>query len=182
MASKPRWGIPLIAAVASVVFLIIIAGSASAATIHGTVKDMNGVKVVGATVRLYQNGQDYVHQNNPTRTDASGYYQFSGLPAGDYSVQADKDGFISISESASTINGDVTKDLGIPGYDSRAAMPTVQVYVTITPTPAPPTPTPTPKPCPTLVPLPTPTPTPGFGLLLAFLSLSLIAAVKRSRR
>jgi hypothetical protein len=179
MAGKPGWAIPLIAAVVFTVFLIVVAGSASAATISGTIMDNNKVKVAGANVILYQGGQEYVSQNNPTKSDATGYYEFTGLPAGDYSLQADKDTFFSISVTASINNGDVQKDLWIPGYDSKAVTPTVQAYVTITPTPAPPTPTPTPKPSPTLVPLPTPAPEPGFGLLLVLLSMGAVAAIRR---
>jgi hypothetical protein len=53
MAGKPRWVIPLIASVVFVVFFIIVAGSASAATIHGVVTDDNGARVAGATVTVY---------------------------------------------------------------------------------------------------------------------------------
>jgi hypothetical protein len=179
MAGKPRWAIPLIAALAIVVFFIFVAGSASAAKISGTVTDTNGIRVVGATVTIYQNGSEYVHQNNPGLTDITGYYEFSGLPDGAYSIQADKEGFFSSSDSALIAGTDVQKNLKIPGYDSKAATPTMQAYVTITPTPAPPTPTPTAKPSPTKVPLPTPAPTPGFGLPLALISLSAVVAIRR---
>ena len=181
MACKPRWAFPLIAAVAFVVFFIAVAGSASAASIHGIVTDNNGFRVTGATVTLYQNGSMYANPDNPGKTDATGYYEFTGLPAGAYSLQADKAGYFSSSDTRSLASSDLEINLRIPGYDSKAATPTVQVYVTVTPTPAPPTPTPTPKPSPTLVPLPTPTPDPGFELLLALLSLIAVVAIRQFR-
>jgi hypothetical protein len=179
MTGKPRWAIPLIASVTFVVFFIIVAGSASTATIHGIVTDNNGVRVAGATVTLYQGGQVYDHQGNPGMTDITGYYEFTGLPAGDYSLQAEKASYFSSSDTRSLANSDLAIDLKIPGYDSKAVTPTIKVYVTVTPTPAPPTPTPTPKPSPTLVPLPTPVPEPGFGLLLALFSLGTLVAIRR---
>lgn len=181
MAGKPRWAIPLIASLAFVVFFIIVAGSASAATIHGTVTDDNGARVAGATVTIYQGGKEFVSQSNPWRTDITGYFEFSGLPDGAYSVQADKGGYFSPSDSAILAGNSVQVNLKITGYDSKAATPTVQVRVTPTPTPPPPTTIPTPKPCPTLVPLPTPPEEPGFGLLLALISLGALAIFRRSR-
>jgi len=180
MACKPRWAIPLIAAVAVVVFLIFASGSASAAKISGTVTDTNGIKVAGATVTLYQAGHEYVHQNNPGKTDATGYYEFTGLPAGAYSLQADKGSYYSTSDTVNLAESDMEISLRIPGYDSRKATPTA-IYVTPTPTPAPPTPKPTASPTPTLVPLPTPVPDPGFELPLVLVSIVAVAAIRRFR-
>ena len=154
VACKPRWAIPLIAAVAIVVFLIFAAGSASAAKISGTVTDMNGIRVAGATVTLYQAGQEYVLQNNPGKTDVIGYYEFTGLPAGAYSLQADKGSYYSTSDTVSLTEADMQINLRIPGYDSKAPVPTVVVYAT--PVPVTPTPKPTASPTPTMVPLPAP--------------------------
>jgi Carboxypeptidase regulatory-like domain len=179
MAGKPGWAIPLIAAVAFVVFFIIVAGSASAAAIHGVVTDDNGVRVAGATVTIYQDGKEYVSPSNPWKTDITGYYEFAGLPDGTYYVQADKGSFFSRSEPATLAGNEVQVNLLITGYDSKAPAPTVQVRVTPTPTPAPPTTIPTPKPCPTLVPLPAPQEEPGFGLLLALISLGIIVLVRK---
>lgn len=179
VTGKPRWAIPLIASVVFVVFLIIVAGSASAATIHGVITDDNGVRVAGATVTIYQGGKEFVSQNNPWHTDITGYFEFYGLPDGAYSVQADKGGYFSPSDSAILAGKDVEINLQITGYDSRAATPTVQVRATPTPTPAPPTTIPTAKPSPTRVPLPTPEPTPGFGLLLVLISLGALAVFRR---
>jgi hypothetical protein len=179
MACKPRWVIPLIAAAAVVVFLIFVSGSASAAKISGTVTDMNGIHVAGAAITLYQAGQEYVHQANPGVTDATGYYEFSGLPAGAYSLQADKGGYFSTSDTVSLTEADREINLKIPGFDSKAPLPTVLVYAT--PTPVPPTPKPTAKPSPTMVPLPTPVPEPGFGLLLVLVSLGAVVAIRRFR-
>lgn len=180
MAGKPRWAIPLIASLAFFVFFVIVAGSASAATIHGIVTDDNGARVAGATVTIYQGGMQFVSQSNPWQTDITGYFEFSGLPAGAYSVQADKGGYFSPSDSAILAGNDVTINLRINGYDSKAPTPTVQVRATPTPTPAPPTTIPTAKPCPTLVPLPTPEEEPGFGLLLVLISLGVIVALRKS--
>jgi hypothetical protein len=181
MAGKPGWAIPLIAAVAIIVFLIIVSGSASAANIQGTVTDTNGAKVAGATVTLYQNGSEYDSPSNPITTDAAGSYIFRGIPVGAYSIQADKGGYFSLSDSRVLTGADVVVDLKIPGYDSKVVTPTIQVYVTPSPTPAVPTPTPTAKPTPTLVPRPAPSETPGFGLLLAIAAIGAIAAIRRYR-
>lgn len=179
MAEKPRWAIPLIAAVAIIVFLIIVSGSASAATIQGTVTDTNGVKTAGATVTLYQNGSEYDSPYNPATTNAAGSYIFQGLPDGAYSIQADKGGYFSASDSRVLTGADVVVDLKIPGYNSRVITPTIQAYVSPSPTPAIPTVTPTPSPTPTLVPLPAPSETPGFGLLLALIALGMIVAARK---
>jgi hypothetical protein len=178
MACKPRWAIPLIAAVAVVVFLIFAAGSASAAKVSGTVSDMNGIKVADATITLYQAGHEYVLPTNPGKTDATGSYEFTGLPAGAYSLQADKGGYFSTSDTVNLAEADMQINLRIPGYDSRAAVPTVSVYVTPTPIPTP-TPKPTASPTPTMVPLPTQVSEPGFGLLLALLALGAVVALRK---
>jgi hypothetical protein len=181
VARKPRWAIPLIASVAVVVFLIFAAGSANAAKISGTVTDTNGLRVTGATVTLYQNGDEYVLQNNPGVTDTTGYYEFSGLPDGAYNIQADKGGYSSPSDSTILAGSDAQVNLKIPGYDSRKATPTVAIYDASTPTPAPPTAKPTASPTPTKVPLPTPVPEPGFGLLLALASIGAVVSIGRLR-
>jgi hypothetical protein len=177
MACKLRWAIPLIAAVAVVVFLIFATGSASAAKLSGTVSDMNGIYVAGATITLYQAGHEYVLPNNPGATDATGYYEFTGLPAGAYSLQADKGGYFSTSDTVSISDADMQINLRIPGYDSRAAVPTVSVYAT--PVLATPTPKPTASPTPTMVPLPTPVTEPGFGLLLVLIALGAVVAMRK---
>lgn len=183
IVGKPGWAIALIAAVTIVLFFASVAGSASAAAIRGTVTDANGVNVTGATVILYQDGQEFACPGNPATTDANGYYEFTGLAAGAYSVQADKGGYYSSAITVSLSDIDQEANLYIPGYDSRAATPTVPAYVTPaptpTPTPAPPTPTPTAKPSPTKVPLPSPEPAPGFGLLVVLVAMGIVAAFRK---
>jgi len=166
-----------------VIFLILSSGSACAAKIYGVVTDSNGARVTGATVTLYQNGSLYVlAPDNPFSTDSSGYYEFPSLSPGIYSVQADKGGYNSNSETKSMGNSDLEVDLAIPGYSVFTATPTMMtpVYATPTPTSPPATPTPTPKPSSTPVPLPTLPPQPGFELLLALGALGAAAALKRS--
>jgi hypothetical protein len=107
MACIPRWAFPLIAAVTFVVFFIAVAGSANAATIKVTVMDTNNVRVSGATVTIYQNGSEYVNLNNPGKTDVTGYFEFTGLPDGTYSVQADKNGYFSPSESVTLAGSEI---------------------------------------------------------------------------
>ncbi|MGA9141528.1 MAG: carboxypeptidase-like regulatory domain-containing protein [Methanocella sp.] len=180
MDGDTRWAVSLIVAMAlTMIFLVSFTGSAEAARVYGTVTDSKGVAVTGATVTLYQNGNEYLLLNNPMTTMVTGYYEFDNLPVGPYSVQADKGGFSSNSVSVNIADSDVQADLSIPGFDSRAVKPTV--FVTPTPTPTP-TPKPTLKVSNTPVPLPTVQPSPGFELLLAVISIGLLAAVKGSRR
>jgi protocatechuate 3,4-dioxygenase beta subunit len=179
MAGKLRWAIPLIVAAAAI-FLITVTGSASAASITGMVTDTNGIAVSAATVTLYQNGSEYPGTGNPARTNAAGYYLFTGLTDGTYSIQADAGGYFSPSDSRILAGNDVEVNLRITGYDSKAARATIYAYDTPTPTPTPtPTAMPTKKVTPTVVPLPTPEPSPGFGMLLALVAIGLIAAARK---
>ena len=177
MAGKLRWAIPLIVAAAAI-FLITVTGSASAASITGTVTDTNGITVSGATVTLYQNGSEYLGTGNPTRTNANGHYMFTALTDGTYSIQADAGGYFSPSDSRNIAGNDVEVNLKITGYDSKTARPTSYAYDTPTPTPTP-TAKPTKKVTPTVVPLPTPEPSPGFGVLLVLVAFCLLAGARK---
>lgn len=190
MNSNARWAVIfIIAAALAGIVLIASAGSASAAKISGTVTDNSKTPVPGATVTLFQDNQEYVTSNNPATTDATGYYEFAGLPPGDYSVMAEIGGY-TYSGTIHLDSGDKTLGLQILGYTYTPVMPTPPLnIVTVLPTPVPtptstpkPTPTPAPKPSNTLVPLPTPQAGPGFEALMAVIALGLLAVVKRSRR
>jgi hypothetical protein len=189
MDGNTRWAVTLIVAVALAgIVLIVSAGSASAATISGTVTDNSKTPVPGAIVTLYQKNQEYGTTNNPATTGITGYYEFTGLPSGDYSISVEKnaDGIFSTSASTRIENGDVTLDLRLLGYTYKPGMPTLSPYtVTASPVPAPtatpkPTPKPTPKTSNTPVPLPTIPEEPGFEVLLAVISLGLLAVIKSS--
>jgi hypothetical protein len=64
-------------------------GPAPSLSITGTLLDQSGARVPGATVRLEASGQPV--QN--LQTDVSGAFRFSGLAAGNYAVEAQRDGF-----------------------------------------------------------------------------------------
>src|SRR5438093_511690 len=66
--------------------LLLAASSAMAQTgsLRGQVSDQNGAAVAGAKVTV--NGPSGLVKT--TSTDKSGSYSFTGLPAGDYEVQA----------------------------------------------------------------------------------------------
>jgi outer membrane biosynthesis protein TonB len=178
-------------------FFLLFAGSAGAAGISGIVNGSDGAPVVGATVTLYFNGQEAPVQGNPATTDFNGFYRFPLLPAGTYSLQAEKGGY-TYTATATVAGSDVVLDIAIPGYTAGpAALPTPYLAVTRTPDPRPavtlnpwptatpvPPPTPTPKPTkkPTPIPLPpTPTPAPGPGAPMALLCLGIAFALARVR-
>jgi hypothetical protein len=183
--------IMLTVALALALFFLLFAGSAGAAGISGIVNGSDGTPVVGATVTLYFNGQEAAVQGNPAVTDFNGQYRFPLLPAGTYSLQAEKGGY-TYTATATVEGSDVVLDVAIFGYHGGSGMPTPHLAVTRTPDPRPavtlnpwptatpvPPPTPTPKPTkkPTPIPLPpTPTPAPGPGVPLALLCLGIAFA------
>ena len=182
MAGVTRWALPFTAVALIGIFLLLSAGSAYAATITGTVTASNGKPVVDAVVTLYQGGIVVTIPDNPTMTDSKGFYEFTGLLSGDYSVQAEKDAYTSIASTFSINNSDMQVDLQILGYVPTSATPTpVPEYYSGTPTPTP-SPTPTPKPSVSNTPVPLPTQQqPGFGLLLALASMMIVIALTRRR-
>src|SRR5450631_1402331 len=64
------------------------------ATITGTVTDSSGAAVVGAavTVKSVERGVTF-----DTTTNDSGLYHVSQLPAGNYEVRVEKEGFASVA-------------------------------------------------------------------------------------
>src|ERR1039457_808343 len=64
-------------------------GPAPSLSIAGTVLDQSGARVPGATVRLAASEQPV----QTLQTGVSGGFSFSGLAAGKYDVEAQRDGF-----------------------------------------------------------------------------------------
>lgn len=72
--------------------------------VRGTVKDVAGRPVNGATVtmiNLYDSSE-----SQQVRTDASGNYDLRSMQEGDYSLYASKPGFAAASKTVSIRNGD----------------------------------------------------------------------------
>lgn len=65
--------------------------------ITGTIKDADGNAVANATVTL-SNGMS-------ATTDASGYFELTGVPSGSYTMNVTKDGFKTISQTISVVAG-----------------------------------------------------------------------------
>lgn len=81
-------------------FTAIAFGQKNSGNIEGTVTDPNGAVVAGATVRAKATGTTAGYDQTTT-TNGEGYYQFSQVPVGTYTVSATGTGF-------QTTNTDVT--------------------------------------------------------------------------
>src|SRR5579863_2242287 len=105
-------------------WLLLLAASASilcgqTATISGTVTDMTGAAVPGATVEVKNVGTG-IAQSNPT--DAAGRFIVPELPIGDYQVQAAKPGFQTAVHAGITLTVGATRvvDFTLPvGQDQQ---------------------------------------------------------------
>jgi iron complex outermembrane receptor protein len=74
-----------------------LAFAAPGASVSGTVKDPQGQPVSGATLTLFSRTGD---AGSGTTSDASGHYQFDGLPEGDYLLRTSAFGFaLSVDEN-----------------------------------------------------------------------------------
>src|SRR5215813_10131554 len=95
-------GLRFIPVLLSLLFLLATAalGQRTAGNIEGTVTDPNGAVVVGATVTATSTGTTAAYHQTVT-TDPKGYYQFSQVPSGTYTVTATSNGF-------KTVKADVT--------------------------------------------------------------------------
>ena len=67
---------------------------------HGTVKDATGAVVPQAKVAITSTS---MMGSKEVETDASGYYHFSNLPPGDYTVTVSMKGFAAIRRGGVTI-------------------------------------------------------------------------------
>jgi hypothetical protein len=96
--------------------ILVIAFSAPAASLKGTVVDQTGAVVPHANVELASGTNKY-----KTQADETGVYQFSNLPAGEYSLKFSGTGFrnrtviIGLLESEQKRLPDVTLDIASSG-------------------------------------------------------------------
>ena len=105
-------------------FTAVAFGQKTSGNIEGVVTDANGAVIAGANVTAKSTGTTAGY-NQSTTTDGSGFYQFSQVPAGTYSVSTRNSGFkttntvvtVNIDKSA-TVNtrlevgaGNVTVDV-----------------------------------------------------------------------
>ena len=79
-----------ICAIALVLALSIVATAQFRAGVQGVVSDSNGASVPGATVTLVNKS---TNQTQKTVTNSDGFYRFSGLAPGNYSVSVEKESF-----------------------------------------------------------------------------------------
>ncbi|HKZ80282.1 MAG TPA: carboxypeptidase regulatory-like domain-containing protein [Pyrinomonadaceae bacterium] len=87
-----------------------VAAQSATATLSGTVVDQNGAVVPGAEVQLLNPATAFARQ---TTTNDSGGYTFPLLPAGTYSVTAQRDGFAPIRVENIVLNVGDQKGLQI---------------------------------------------------------------------
>src|SRR5271170_2153828 len=71
-------------------------------TLTGTVTDPSGANVANATVRVYDANNNLVAT---VTTDESGDYEVSGLPEGNYRVEAQAQGFANLRVANVSVNG-----------------------------------------------------------------------------
>ena len=86
------------------VFIVILCATVAAnaqfkASVQGTVTDSTGAIVTGATVNLTNNETG---QTQEATTNDSGFYRFSSLAPGKYTVTAEREGFKSKRSTTST--------------------------------------------------------------------------------
>jgi hypothetical protein len=74
-----------------------VAWAATNGSISGTLRDPEGKAVAGATIDLVRRGDD---TRREVKTDETGTYRFSELPAGEYGLSAEYAGFAPIARTA----------------------------------------------------------------------------------
>jgi outer membrane receptor protein involved in Fe transport len=82
----------------AVLFHLLAAGITHAqdlVNLRGTVKDPSGALISGASVTLKN---DATHATRRTLTDATGAFSVTGVPAGQYTIQVQREGFATLSQ------------------------------------------------------------------------------------
>ena len=74
--------------------------STTAASLSGTVVDSQGAQVAGATVTVFNTGQDFTRS---FKTDSSGTYSFTLLPPAVYSLKVEAPGFKKFNQDRVTL-------------------------------------------------------------------------------
>ena len=95
------------AAVALAAVTLLVAGFGVSAqsefgSISGSIVDAKGAPLVGATLTLSNSATPSKYE---IKSDASGHYEFVGLPAGDYTMLASFSGFAYLKREGLSING-----------------------------------------------------------------------------
>lgn len=93
--------------------LLLLAGVASAqfrAGVQGSVTDTQGGAVVGATVTLKNNETNKTQQ---TTTSDEGFYRFTGLPPGNFSITVEQGGFNTKTYESVVVNAESTAGVNI---------------------------------------------------------------------
>lgn len=93
-------------AIAFVLTFAIVATAQFRAGMQGTVSDANGAGVPGATVTLLNKA---TNQTQSTTTNADGFYRFSTLTPGNYTVTAEKDGFSKVQINDIAVEAEAVK-------------------------------------------------------------------------
>jgi len=116
-------------------FLLVLSRSASAqsgtTTITGHVKDPQGASLPGATVTLYSRERT---SSLRTTTDSTGNYRFEKLAPGEYLIEAEAQGFASVSAQQVTVERGKTATLDI-SLELSSVRSTVVVTASDTPQP-----------------------------------------------
>src|ERR1051326_8667848 len=79
----------------------LIFGQADTGSVSGTVKDQTGAVIPTARVTLTNEGTNI---SRSVDTDTSGFYVFSPLRVGSYTVSASKTGFNTVEQRSVTVN------------------------------------------------------------------------------
>ena len=116
-----------------VLFVLLLSVTASAqfrAGVQGSVTDAQGGAVVGATVTLTFNDTAKTQQ---TTTSDEGFYRFSGLPPGSYTLTVEQPGFNKKTFENLAINAEATEGVDVTLETAGVA---AEVTITDTLTPA----------------------------------------------
>ncbi len=106
-------------------FTAVAFGQKTTGNIEGSVTDQNGAVVAGATVTATSTGTTTGFKRSVV-TDSEGYYRFSDVPPGTFSVTAEGKGFKS-SQSATTVN---TERSAVVDFKLEVGAGTIVVDVT----------------------------------------------------
>ena len=77
-------------------------------TVSGTIKDTKNQPISGATVQLCKADTSESSEVKNTNTDNNGAYKFTGVAAGNYTIQVTKTGFQPCTSNSFPVNADVT--------------------------------------------------------------------------
>lgn len=95
--------------------------------VEGYVKDLEGSDISSADLTLKDSGGSVV---NSTTTDSTGYYKFTGVSDGDYTIETGASGYVNETSSTFTVSGAAkTINFTTSSNDAAALMGQLNGYV-----------------------------------------------------